>query len=386
MNKLGLLGIDGGVRRAAIGVARASGGLAATAALLIGAWGTGSFAATNYASDEVLPTVTLEPRDTDLKNRVGIAYQMGMNIGVDFRKFGGLFGANPGPASGSAVDRNYDNGYNRVDEAGNAGGKTWYWGYSSPNSVQGDSLVLQSESTPANASSNGNQDNPQHGFEIFYQRELVKKEHWRAGLEAAFGMTFISIRDTSTLHNRVYRTNDNFALGGVIPPQPSYSGTFTGPGPLIDSAPSDRTQDFVNGAATITGERKLDSTVYMFRLGPYIEVPINQRVSIFGDAGLALVVGDSKFSFNEQVAINDPSAGISITTDAPRHGSGSKTDFLVGGYVGGGLTYSLTREIALIGSVKFQGAGRSIDNTKGKESILDLGQSILVSVGVTYAF
>jgi opacity protein-like surface antigen len=339
---------------------------------------------TNTPAGDILPVITLEPQDNILKNRIGISYQMGLNISVDFRKFGGLALSQPGPAAGSAINRNYDNGYNRVDSSTNAGGVTWNWGYQNGQSVQGDSLVLQSYSTPANASSNGRQEDPQHGFEAFYQRELRRETHWRLGAEAAAGYTFISITDRSTLKNTAYRTNDAFALNGTLPPLPPYQGTFQGPGDLIGSTPG-RTTDVLARTATIAGSRSVDADVFMFRLGPYLEVPLNQRVSLFANAGLALIVGHTEFNFRERVTISDPANDINLTS-AERSGSGSKTDFLVGGYGGGGLAYALTREVSLFAGARYQAAGRAINHEKGKESILDLGQSILVTVGVTYAF
>src|SRR6188768_2236166 len=54
------------------------------------------------------------------KNRISLSYRMGLNIKADFRRLGGFDAAtDPGPDSGAAVDRNYDNGYNRVDITGN---------------------------------------------------------------------------------------------------------------------------------------------------------------------------------------------------------------------------------------------------------------------------
>src|SRR5580765_8982885 len=83
------------------------------------------------------PTIKLEPEQPDYLNRIGLNYRMGLNISVDFHRLGGLALSDPGPAHGSAVNRHYDNGYNLVDSSTNAGGYTWFWGYNSPNSVQG---------------------------------------------------------------------------------------------------------------------------------------------------------------------------------------------------------------------------------------------------------
>jgi len=329
--------------------------------------------------------INLEPALPEFKNRIGISYRMGLNITVDFKKFGGLALSDPGAATGGAVNRNYDNGYNRVDSSGNANNQTWYWGYSSPQSVQGGNLVLQSYSTPANASSNNRGDDPHHGFEINYQRELYRKPHWRFGAEAAFGYSLISVDDSRTLHNRVYRTNDTFALNGVIPPNSPYNGTFEGPGPVISSAPSSRSTDVLTAAATITGNRSLDAHVFMVRLGPYLEVPLSERFSFFINGGLTLGAGYTKFSFHENVEISDPAYGVTLTS-GHRSGSGSETDFIIGGYGGAGISYAMTKQVSLFTSAIYQAAGHVTNSEHGKESVLDLGKSILVSVGVSYAF
>src|SRR5438552_5371872 len=256
--------------------------------LLLGS--IGGLSADEQATDRVdsalndpLPprTLKLEPLSPETKNRIGLSYRIGLNMTVDFRKFGGLALSDPGPRSGTTVNRNYDNGYNRVDSSTNAGGQTWYWGYQNSRSVQGDNLVLQSYSTLNNANSNNRQEDPQHGFEFNYLRELYHKEHWRLSAEAALGYSHISIIDTRALRNTVYRTNDTFALNGVIPPNAPYYGTYEGPGPLISSNPSDRTTDVLVRSATITGDRNLDANVFTLRLGPYLEIPLNDRFTAF---------------------------------------------------------------------------------------------------------
>jgi opacity protein-like surface antigen len=216
-------------------------------------------------------------------------------------------------------------------------------------------------------------------------RELYRRDHWRFGAEAAFGYTLISISDNRALRNSVYRTNDTFAMNGTIPPTPPYTGTFQGPGPLISSAPSSRTTDLLAGAATITGERDIDSHVFTLRLGPYLEVPLNDKFSAFFNAGLTLGLGYTKFSYNETVVISDPTYDITLSSQR-RHASGSETDFLVGAYAGAGLSYALTKEVSLFTSALYQAAGRTTNHEGGKEAILDLGQSIVVAFGVSYSF
>jgi hypothetical protein len=343
-----------------------------------------SVVAANAATNDVF--VPIEPKPI-AKNRISLGYRMGLNITADFRRLGG-FGAatDPGPDSGAAVDRNYDNGYNRVDITGNnhpmSPDTTWNWGYQGSSSIQGQNLVLQSASSPSTAVSKDNDDGVNHGFEISYQREMVRKEKWRGGLEAAFGFTTLQIDDYRVLHNEVNIITDTFQLpAGVesIPGYPNgYAGTFEGPGAVIDSSldAGQRVRSVSSTGATITGVRQLDANIYLIRLGPYIEVPINDKFAVFFNGGLNLAIGDTEFSFRETVAYTDG-------TRAVRSGSGSNLDVLVGGYVGGGLSYAINEKWGVFTGAQFQTAGRSFNNAGGKESVLDMGKTIVVTVGVS---
>jgi len=341
--------------------------------------------ASNAQSDEVLPTIKLEPVSEEMKNRIGLDYRMGLNIMVDFRHLGGLALSSPGPATGSAVNRNYDNGYSRVDVSTNAGALTWNWGYENPNSLQTDELSLQSYRSLPNGVSKNQQDDPQHGGEIFYQRELMRGKRWHLGAEAAFGSTSISVSDSHTLKNTSFRTNDTYPLGGIIAPLAPYHGTFEGPGPLIPSVPQSRSTDVLARSATATGERTLDADVFMLRLGPYLELPLYKRLSVLMNAGLTLASARSQFSWNEKVTISDPANNIDLVS-GHRSGSGSQTDFLVGWYAGGSLEYALTKRINLLAGAQYQAAGHAVNTRNGKNSLLDMGSSIIVSFGAAYSF
>jgi hypothetical protein len=325
------------------------------------------------------------------KNRLSLSYRLGLNITADFRRLGGFAPAtDPGPNSGAAVNRNYDNGYNRVDISGNNHpgfpDTTWNWGFQGGGSVQGDSIVLQSVSSPSDAVSNNNDDGVNHGFEISYQREFLREEKWRGGLEAAFGFTKLTINDSRVLHNQVNVITDTYAVpGGVeaIPgypfgPNDSYAGTFEGPGALLDSSldPGQRVRSVVSSSTTITGTRELDANIYLIRLGPYVEVPITGKFSIFANAGLNLAIGDTTFTYNETVDYNGD-------TRATRSDSGSQLDVLVGFYAGGGLSYQFNDKWGVFAGAQFQTAGRSINKAGGKESVLDMGETIVVTVGVS---
>jgi hypothetical protein len=336
------------------------------------------------SAPETVPAITLESPEQPLPNRIGLSYRAGINIKVDFRNLGGLQVSDPGPATGIA-DRNYDNGYNRIPTPQNNLGLTWYWGYFSPNSVQGDSLVLQSDATPATASSGTYQRDPQSGVELTYARELARGKHWRAGLEGAFGYTALWFRDNQTLNYFVDRTGDSFTLNGVIPPTEPYYGLPSHPAALIPAVPSDRTTIVVPGAATILGQRKLDADLFTLRLGPYLELPLSRKFFLNLSGGLTLGVADTRFSFQEQVLISDPYYGISLDSGI-RGASGSHAEFLVGGYAGGNLAFAVSERVRVVGGVIYQMAGHAINDQAGKQSVLDLGKSLIFSLGATYSF
>ena len=353
--------------------------------LLLGALLTAPVCRGQTNGPETAPIMSLETARPPMLNRIGISYMMGVNISVDFRHLGGLQLSDPGPATGATVNRNYDNGYNRVDISGNAGGQTWYWGYSSPNSAQPNAMVLQSDTTPDTAHSGMYQNHPQSGVELTYSRELTRGEKWRMGVEGAFGYMFLSFHDTQTVSYFVNRTSDSYALNGIIPPEPPYNGTFQGPGAVISSEPSSRGETSISGAATIMGDRRLDANIFMLHLGPYFEVPLSRKFSITVDGGLTLAYAQSTFSFEETVLISDPFYNINLNS-GPRYGSGSQTDFLIGGYAGANLSYALSERVRLVGGAMFQSMGRNFNDREGKSSMLDLGRSVIFSIGATYSF
>jgi len=331
--------------------------------------------------------ITLEPAAAPRLNKFGLSYRMGFNMKVDFEKLGGLQLSDPGPNTGSTFNRNYDNGYNRVDISGNQGGMTWNWGYSSPSSASPDAITLQSDSTPATAQSGSYQDRPQSGVELSYSRELTRGKKWRAGLEAALGYTSVSIDDSQTLTYQATRTSDTFSLNGVVPPVPPYAGTFEGPGPLLSSSlnPSGRTVTELADAATIRGDRSIDSDVFTIRLGPYLELPLSRKFALTFSGGLTLGAAHTKFSFHETVSIAEPDSGIELDS-GQRSGSDWSTDFLVGGYAGASLSYAISETVGVFAGAMFQAAGESINESQTKESVLNLGKSVVVSVGLSYSF
>src|SRR5205814_4307779 len=117
---------------------------------------------------------------------------------------------------------------------------TWYWAISDQAQIHTDSdtVVMSSSSSAGNVISPGRVKEPQHGFDLSYNRQLgeVKRGSWVP--EAAFGFGQIEVRNNQPLLGAVQVLSDSYQLNGTVPIVPLSPGTFAGPGPLIGDIPS----------------------------------------------------------------------------------------------------------------------------------------------------
>ncbi|MEX2381424.1 MAG: hypothetical protein WD490_03495 [Opitutales bacterium] len=319
-------------------------------------------------------------RDTDFHgpNRVSFNTRFMFNVRAEFTGMGDFpVRTHPGAAL-DGIDHFYDDGFNRVDSSGNAGGDTWFWGYDHGAQVQNDALLMSTSHVPPGATSRKAASDPHLGFEMAYAREIHSQRGFRWGMEGAFGYTDIAIRDGRGLQGDVVRVTDAFALEGTIPPAPPYSGTFEGPGPLLADLPV-RSVQVVPGAAEITGRRNLDAHLFGVRVGPYIEVALFAPLSLQLGAGLALAYIDSEFTFIETTTV----AGAGSAT---RAGSSSGSGFRGGGYVDAKVAVALTPRWSLFGGAQYQRLGRFSQEAEARRVQLDLGDSVSVTLGAAVSF
>jgi len=326
-------------------------------------------------------------------NRIGLNYRMGFNISAKFKNLGGFPALTmPGPAV-SGVNHYYDDGYNLVDASGNAPlpgsseSVTSFWGVddTATQVTQGSSqvdgtVVMHSSSSPADGRTGAIEDGePFHGFELTYRRFLFRKERFQFGLEGAFGYTTLGIGDGSSLTRPVTVLTDSYNLGdSTTVSQGPHVGSYEGPGVLLGDTPS-RTLPVTPGGAAVSGTRDFDADLFGLRVGPYVEMPLWRNVSASLSGGLALVSLSSDFAFTETVTI--PGVGTQS-----RFGSGSDSEWLVGGYAAAALSYALSPSLDLSASVQYQNVGKYTQHVGGKKAELDLGESFFLSLGVGYSF
>ena len=327
-------------------------------------------------------SLNLDPPPERSPNRFGLNYTMGFNVPVRFGNTPGYSAIGTPRRTPDGDLYNYDNGYVLPDSSGNAMGYTRYWGYDSASQVHGNtSIDMQRSSATPNSSSGDHYDTPMSGIELTYNRELLDKDTWRGGLEAAFGYSYMSIHDSGTQSATVTRVTDTYAFpqgNGYVVPPPGFTGRKSLPGPVLGSSPTGSRTD-VDRSGSITGSRDFSADLFNWRVGPYFEIPLSKKIAFTLSGGFALMFVNSQFSFHETV--NIPGAG-----SVGRQASGTGTGWLPGGYIAGNFSWALSDAWALVAGAQFEDVGRYTQTLDGKTATLDLSRAIFVNIGVSYSF
>jgi hypothetical protein len=341
--------------------------------------------AMSLAALSALSCLAETPPAKDL-NRFTASARLTFNVKVGFSDGGGLPPSSlAGPAVGNGVNRDYDDGYVRIDSEGNAGGLTWNWGYRDASQIAGDdTLRLHSSSAPS-SSYDASPDEPVPGFEVAWLRDLYAGERWAVGVKVAFGYGSLGLNDNAPVLSPVLRTTDTYSLGGIIPPgDPSlpgwqYQGTAGGPGPLIGDQPLNRTVTTVPNGALTTGERQFDADLFHWKLGPWWEGLLFPRCALHLGGGLGWSVVSSEYRFNEVTTV----AGVGSFS---HQGRGGATDVTVGGYVEAQLHFKVTDRSAIILGAEFQSLQSVQQNLGGRRVELDIGTAWSLQAGFSFSF
>jgi len=346
--------------------------------------------------------VKLKEPEPPSKNRFGVSYRAAYNITAKFKNIGNVGGGsagggNPGPATGGGIDRNYDDGYNRVDSTHSGAGLTWNWAYKNASQIPGNDTVVMHSSTAQGVNSKTIDSDPEHGLEVTYNRELGrlgKNKNLPWGLECGLGWTDIEIKDHRPLAGNIRTIADAFGLEGIdpshnqIPPGQSMPSSYTegestfnpgtknGPGALIEDSPN---RTIMNSQSIVTGSRRFDADLFSFRVGPYIDLPIDDRWSLSLSAGFAAGVIDGEFSYDQNFTVNG--------TETHQRGSASgATDVVYGGYVSASIHCAINERWGVFLGGQFLGLSGYTASSHGQKVEIDLSRTAFLTLGVTYTF
>ena len=165
---------------------------------------------------------------------------------------------------------------------------------------------------------------------------------------------------------------------GVSVPSAPYSGTFTGPGPLISNTPTSRTLSTATNSTGSSGGRasvstadfsshvneSLDMKMNTISFGPHLSWESNHFALGFS-SGFALNIADWDASYQEDLNVRQNGGASRLLKRYSFENSG--TDVLPGVYVELNANYRITKHIALFGGGRYDWAG-SIHDEVGPSS------------------
>jgi hypothetical protein len=294
---------------------------------------------------------------------VGVSYQPMFNLRADFSMPLDSYGFNndPGAAAGG-TDHFYDNGYNRVDSAGNIHGPvnnvSWYWGSGIVMSSAGAQLFEGGHSTVS--------ENPRHGFGVFWQELITHRKQWNVGIKVSGGYQGLDITDGVDLSYSNVTIQDTYAYS-IIPPAAPYAGSFTGPGPLISDTPSRNT--LASAPISTTGRRRVNGYLVSAGTGPYVRAILASGLFLDLGAGINLAWVATEFSYD------DGSLG---------KGNSRSDDLIPGMYSELDLQYRIHEQWNLVCSAKYLFMDSYQHVSDNREAELNFADAFILGFGISY--
>ena len=326
---------------------------------------------------------------TDRRGRLSVNATFAFNVTADFKNSNTAFD-NIGSAVAGLQNRQYDNGFVRIDSGG-AAGTTWLFNYDTaaqaPPGGFGNQIFFHSASGPDLHFRDT--DKVQPGVEVSYEEVLgqirvTERTRLNVGLIGGFGIQNVDFDDPGAFAGTATVVQDEFTTTGGGPgPGANHGASFAVAGPTIDDVPVGRTVSA--RGATGNFRHDLDGKLYAFRLGPFIEFPLHRRVVAILSGGIGIVLADTDYKFSDSLTIAGPAVNGSPLA-VSRSGSNSNFDVLVGGQLKFNLRVRLSDHWSAEASIQYQNLGSVRNAAAGHSSDLDLNDMLSVGGGVNYAF
>lgn len=307
-------------------------------------------------------------------------FRVGMQLAINIDAELGVGGVQTIPAQPGV----YDDGYVLVDDTGNAGGFTTFWGYdnATQHSQKGqpvDSITFtRTESITVPDSTRTIDDSPYIGMELAYGGPITRLGRARLGWEVGYGLLPINISDSRTLNGSAFRIFDIYDATGIIIPPEGYRGGPSGEQqPGIGGEPFEG-GDFTEGA-TISGPRTLDVYLHNFRFGPTLHWEFARRWAVQGSAGGAVGIVTGEYKFNETITLE--SGGSNVNS-----GRIGTSEFVYGAYVNGVVLFHVEEHGDIYAGIQFMTMSNTEVEEGGRRARLNLGGAFSFLVGVNWPF
>jgi len=317
--------------------------------------------------------------DDDLDNR-GVFFRVGgtLRAGVKAQIRDSTPPATFGPGD-------YSDGYVKTDKGGSAN-STWNWGFNNQSQLSQDRLTLsKTENAPRVGNLSDLSDSPLFGGELMGGLEMTRTRLWkrdvRFGFELGYGYSTFSVKDTATATSAATYTTAVYDTTGILPPStPSYSGTFDGPGPIINLTPIQSSS--VNAVGNATLSASLNADLHTLKIGPWMEVPLTKHFVAGVSFGLASIYATADLEFTEATAYAGgaiPSMPISATRV-------SRSDWRPGAYLQLRLAYEFNRHFGVFVGTDFQYNRDMVFGGGGREATLQFEATYGATLGASFRF
>ncbi|MBC8126945.1 MAG: hypothetical protein H8M99_07360 [Gloeobacteraceae cyanobacterium ES-bin-144] len=236
------------------------------------------------------------------------------------------------------ANRTYDDGFVNIGAATPITGLTTNWGHQSDSQVTGDSLNYSLSGGSAQTFPGSSRDDegtaPAPYLELSYLRPI--RPNLVAGFTANLSLASLDGQTTCAISNSKVSIADHYALNGVIPPTAPYTGSFAGPGTLINNSPTSR--DFIltpNGTSNYHFANYTD--LYSLALGAEIHWQPAESYYLGIGSGAVINLADWSSSWNLPVPNATGSGSTTFT------GANSGENFLWGLYIKGSAGYHIKK-------------------------------------------
>ena len=288
---------------------------------------------------------------------------------------------------GATANRTYDDGFVNIGAGTPGTGLTTFWGHNNATQVQGGNMVYsraggerRDVTMRDSAAVTGWSDDA--GWEAGPFLELTYTLEIAPNLAAGIAINFSSVNiggsqgGLNTLSQfqqlDVYAVTavDTYSLGGIVPPNAPFVGSFAGPGPLINNIPDSRA--FPETLASTTTAQFVDSVrddlaldLHTLGIGGNVNWMPRPQLLLAAQIGVALNLADWKAQRDELItqSNNGGPAGVfsrrTVRSDA--------REIIAGVYAQGNFAWILNDRWAIQGFARYDW-NEELDGSVGPSS------------------
>ena len=214
----------------------------------------------------------------------------------------------PNPASGPLgqnSNRTYDNGFVNLGAATSGTGLTTNWGYQNPNQLSGNTLDFSLAGGVALSFPSPGTDGSD--LETSPYLELAYISPLDHDLDIGFVANFFFSNLESSILNQIDQfsvtTTDSFNTGGILIPSAPFTGTFTGPGPLLPNQPINR-----DNTQTLSGSQifQFESDINLYSIGFGSEILWHSNTESYISLGAGVVINIADWKAETSVPLINP--------------------------------------------------------------------------------